>query len=111
MQSRETLIAIVDLLNELMQKQPDLTNVLNLSVQASAAVQQMEAVRCRVDPFDIEHLTMTGIISAIGRIIGADEGIEIRSVYEGEGDTWNLSRFEVGSSLPTVKSEAQNEIQ
>jgi hypothetical protein len=96
---RSELQLIVDLLNEIVAKQPDVMTLLNDGVLASEEIQAMETVRCRVCNDDREWLTVTGIISAIGRVIGADAGLEIRSKWEGEGDDYHLVGFCVGEGV------------
>jgi hypothetical protein len=109
---RDELQLIVDLLNALIENQPDLINllkssapigeimmVLNYGMPANEAVQDMKNIRCRPTIDGNNWITVTGIISAIGRVIGADAGLEIRSKWEGEGDDYHLVGFCVGEGV------------
>jgi hypothetical protein len=89
---------IVDLLNELIVKQPDIITLFHAGVLATEETKEMTSIMCRVDKDDQDWVTGAGIISAIGRILGSEEGTDIRSVWDGEGADWHLVKFVVGES-------------
>lgn len=89
---------IVNLLNELIEKQPGMTALFDHGLPASNAVQAMTTIYCRPTVTGQDWVTVAGIISAIGRILGKKDGMEIRSTWNTEGDDSYLTGFQVGPS-------------
>jgi hypothetical protein len=79
--SQQKLEAIASLLNQLIQSQPELARVFDCGIKANDAVTQMTDIYCRPYP-DGDYVTMTGVISAIGQIVGADDEWTIVSSYQ-----------------------------
>jgi hypothetical protein len=76
---------IVDLLNRLLVAQPDVRKILDAGIPASPEVIAMTEISCRdCGPDRVPYLTVTGILSAIGRICG--EGDKLSSAWNFEQD-------------------------
>jgi hypothetical protein len=107
--SRIVMSEIVDLLNELIEKQPGMSALFDHGLPASEEIQSMTTIYCRPTITGEDWVTVVGVISAIGRILGKEDGMEIRSVWNVEGDDRHLTGFQIGPSQGQILGQSINE--
>lgn len=106
MENRELLDRIVKLLNDLMAADPEMPRMLDAGLKANDAVQAIEGLYCR-STIDGDWVTTCGVLSAIGRIIGAEDSLEIASNWDIEDGKHDLTGFFVGTINRCVSQPSQ----
>lgn len=78
--TEQRLIKAAELLNAMLEAQPEVRQFLTSGIRANEVLAAHEGIHCR-KCVDGSYLTFTGVISAITRAFGADEDLAIGSVW------------------------------